>query len=389
MPDRGRPGGPIYLHVGLPKSGTTFLQDMLRHYREWLLREGLLYPDDGHRDHFFAALDAREKHQFIGGVRPQAEGAWPRLVEKALAYDGRVVISHEILAMAPREAARRARALLDSREVHLVVTARDPGRQAVADWQEAIKHGRRISFPAYARRAGLGRVPPKPTDSDTPSYRDFAAQRLLDVIDTWGGDLPADQVHVVTVPHRPSDPGELWQRFGEVLGIADPTRLTPGSEVRQNPRLGVADIELLRRVNASLDRRLVADEFGHVAKKLYAETVLPSTSRSAPPVLPDRMYDRAYAMAGEWIDGIKAAGYDVRGDLDDLRPRHPSGPRPGRWSPEDVIDTAAAATAELLVEITELRRENARLERRQFGVRNIARGLRNLLRRPFRRSDRS
>jgi hypothetical protein len=91
-------------------------------------------------------------------------------------------------------------------------------------------------------------------------------------------------------------------------------------------------------------------------------------------------------MAREWIDGIKASGYDVRGDLDDLRPRRTEGPAPRHWDPEDVIDTAAAATAELLVEITQLRRENARLERRQLSVRNVARALRSRWRRLFRRS---
>lgn len=379
MPEPGQPEGPIFLHVGLPKSGTTFLQDMLRQHRRWLRREGILYPFDGYRDHFFAALDAREDHQFVGAIRPEADGAWPRLVERAKEFDGRVVISHEILATTTPDAARRARSLLDDREVHLVVTARDPARQAVADWQEAVKHGRRVTFQAYVRRAGFGQAPPKATQTDAPSHRDFAAQRLLEVIGTWGHELPAERIHVVTVPHSASDPSELWRRFGELVGIADPGRLTPGAEVRQNPRLGVSDIELLRRVNTSLDRRLVADEFGYVSKSLYAQTILPTASRSDAPVLPDRMFDRADAMAREWIDGIKAAGYEVHGDLDDLRPRRTEGPLPSHWDPADVIDTAAAATAELLVEITKLRREIARLERRQLSVRNVARALHNRL----------
>jgi hypothetical protein len=388
MPAPGPQQGPIFLHVGLPKSGTTFLQDMLRQHRRWLRREGLLYPFDGHRDHFFAALDARENHQFVGAVRPQAEGAWPRLVQRAKAFDDRVIISHEILATATRDAARRARAHLDDREVHIVITARDPARQAVADWQEAIKHGRRVRFRGYVRRAGLGQTPPKRKDADAPPARDFAAQRLLDVIDAWGGDLPADRIHIVTVPHSAADPGLLWRRFGELLGIADPGRLTPGGEVRHNPRLGVADIELLRRVNRSLDRRLVADEFGAVAKKLYAQTILPSVSRSDAPVLPSPLFERADEMAMEWIDAIKSAGYDVRGDTEDLRPHRTDGPWPGRWSADTVIDTAAAATAELLVEITQLRRENARLKRRQLTPANVRRALRNRLGRlPRRKPD--
>lgn len=348
----------VFVHVGLPKTGTTFLQDLMREHRAALAREGLHYPLRKVPDHFLAALDARGDHVFAGGERDDAKGAWQRLVRQVAACTDRALISHEILATADQTAARKARALLDAHDVHVVVTARDPARQLVADWQESVKHGRKQTFTTYVRRAGLSGAP-KPGGVDHAAFR---AQHLIDVLDAWAGDLAADHVHVVTVPPAGSDPGLLWRRFAGLLGVEEPDRFAAGQAVRHNARLGVADIELLRRVGRALDHRIVSDEFGAVAKNLYAQSVLPKVSRTAPPVLPAQLLPRATQLAESWMEQVSARGYDVRGDLADLRPVAVDGPAPQDWDAGDVINTAAAATAELLLEIAGLRRTVASLK---------------------------
>lgn len=145
----------IYLHVGLPKTGTTFLQDLLREHADALAAEGVHYPLDEVPDHFHAALDARGDLHFGGGERPGAAGAWRRVVAQANALPDRVVISHELFATADAQHAVAALRSLEPHQVHVVVTARDPGRQIVADWAESVKHGRRQSFETYLQRAGI------------------------------------------------------------------------------------------------------------------------------------------------------------------------------------------------------------------------------------------
>lgn len=356
MATRGRPER-IFVHVGLPKTGTTYLQDLMREHRAALRQAGVWYPDDGHRDHFFAALDARGDHVFAGGVRPAARDAWPRLVELALGFDRTVVLSHEVLATAPADNAQSALALLGDSDVHVVVTARDPARQVVADWQESVKHGRRQRFAQYVRNAGL--VDSDRTDGDT-GPAPFRGQRLPDVLANWGDGLPPDHVHVVTVPATGSEPGLLWDRFASVIGLDDPNRFAPGEGVRANPSLGVADIELMRRTSAFLNGRLVAAEFGAVAKNLYAQQILPRVSRTPQPVAPPDLQPTLAALAEQWIATISERGYDVCGDLTELRPAPVDGKAPEDWEADEVIDTAAAATAELLLEVARLRREAAR-----------------------------
>jgi hypothetical protein len=50
----------LYLHIGEPKTGTTFLQDALWGNRARLAAQGLLLPGYSDRDHSRASRDLRE-----------------------------------------------------------------------------------------------------------------------------------------------------------------------------------------------------------------------------------------------------------------------------------------------------------------------------------------
>ena len=96
----------VILHVGAPKTGTSYVQDLLFSHREALAAEGVLYPADRFDAHFLAALDLMELQW--GGLEKQAVGAWDRLAEQVRGWDGTVIISHEILATATPAQVKRA-----------------------------------------------------------------------------------------------------------------------------------------------------------------------------------------------------------------------------------------------------------------------------------------
>ena len=135
----------VYLHVGAPKTGTTYLQDRLSLNAASLRRHGYRYPTGPHADMFLAALDLLDRPW--GGMRPQAEGEWDALVRRTKRARGTVVLSHEILAGAKPAEAARALDDLSFAEVHVVYSARDVARQVAAEWQEQLKHQRKVSFP--------------------------------------------------------------------------------------------------------------------------------------------------------------------------------------------------------------------------------------------------
>ena len=363
----------VFLHVGVPKSGTTFLQSSLNLNSKALRESGVLYPG-GQERMFLAALDVRGAHKAWGRRRAEVDGSWDRLCRKARAHDGTTVISHELFAAASAHQVTAALTMLKGLEVHVVVTARDPARQAAAEWQEGIKHGRRLPFEQFRRRVLDGA-------SETDYARRFrASQDLPAVLARWGGSVRPAHVHVVCCPPPDADPRRLWERFGDVVGF-DASRFEPAGPDSANPSLGTVEIDLLRRVNVALDKRLVQPEYGRVVKQLYAQEILP-VRRSPRPVVPREMYDDLAVVGERWVKEIDKAGYDVQGDLASLVPVAPEedGPHPDDVHPRDGLDSAVAATAELLLEVQRGRADVARLDAENEKLRKKRKRLKRRLR---------
>ena len=138
----------VLLHVGAPKTGTSFVQDILFTNREALRERGILYAADRHDAHFLAALDLMELPW--GGLEREAAGAWDRLADEVREWPGTAIISHEILGRASRVQVARALESLGhpDTEIHVVFSARDLVRQIPAEWQENVKHRRTKTYGA-------------------------------------------------------------------------------------------------------------------------------------------------------------------------------------------------------------------------------------------------
>lgn len=317
----------VHLHVGAPKTGTTYLQDRLSLNAARLADHGVHVPTSSRfvepaLFHFRAALDLLE--QDWGGPPGHAEGAWPQLVKKVRRLDGTVIVSHEILAPAPASKVAKAMNDLEGSEVHIVYSARDLGRQLPAAWQESIKQGRKWSFRRFLTKVEAGK----------PWF--FRAMDLPTVLSTWGDHLPPERIHVVTVPpkRRTGGRGELlWLRFCESFGI-DPAWAPLDSE-RANPSLGIAETQLIRQLNARLDRTVRREaSYDRLIRDLLAQREL--VNRESHPVrLPPGRYAWAEEQAELWIDWLQGSGVHVIGDLDDLRPVRP--PDDEQWRNPDRV----------------------------------------------------
>lgn len=132
----------VLLHVGTPKTGTSYLQDVLFRNQGRLRDRGVLYPADRFDAHFLAALDLMRLSW--GGLEADALGCWDALAAQVRAHRGTTIISHEILARATATQAAHALASFDGpdehgrerepAEVHLLLSARDLVRQVPAEW---------------------------------------------------------------------------------------------------------------------------------------------------------------------------------------------------------------------------------------------------------------
>jgi hypothetical protein len=158
-------------------------------------------------------------------------------------------------------------------------------------------------------------------------------------------------VHVLTLP-KPDEPRDtLWLRFAELLGID--AAACDASSSQANESLGVVEVELLRRVNADLEGFGRAVDRGTWIRGYLAQGKLvprrgekfwPSPDRVA--VLRERG-DRV-------VDFVRKQGYDVIGDVEDLRT---PADLPERRHPDTVTDSEmlAAATATIAAMMTDVR----------------------------------
>ncbi|WP_246861939.1 DUF6752 domain-containing protein [Nocardioides sp. SYSU D00065] len=327
----------VYLHVGGPKSGTTFIQQVLTHNSEVLAEAGVLVA--GPRlDLIHAAMAVRGDGR-LDDLPPSARTAWERVTEQVRAWQGEsAIISYELFANASAEQARDALARLDGLEVHVVVTARDLGKAIASSWQEQLKFGLTRPLESWS----------PPQESAAASEWGWRTMQPANVAGRWGAGLPAAQVHVVTVPARSSGTGELWHRFASATGLDAVAGLDLGVE-RANESLGVVEAELLRRVNGALDGRIRGGRQKSLwLRDLLTHGVLAPLGRE-PIGLTPAQAEEAAAQADAAIAAITAAGYRVHGDLDDLRPAPVDARLPGDVTDAEVAGSAALALADLLV----------------------------------------
>lgn len=338
----------VFLHVGAPKTGTSFVQDLLFQNREALAAQGILYPADRFDEHFLAALELMELPW--GGLEKEAVGAWDRLASRVREWEGTAIISHEILATASRAQVRRAFDSLGDAEVHVVFSARDLVRQIPAEWQENIKHRRVISYHDFLRRI----TEPKRTGRLASWF--WGVQEVPDILNRWGSMLPPERVHLVTVPKPGAPRGLLWERFARVFGI-DPSEFEPETK-RANSSLGVPEAALIRRINEQVNGGVLPNyHYREFVRELLAHQSLSSRTGSARLALPPDVRRWAVDLSEAWIKALSTRGYDVVGTLEDLRPDAVASTFVDPDSPEEqeVSDAALQAIVTLLKETARLR----------------------------------
>lgn len=344
----------VFLHVGLPKTGTTYLQTRMWEQRDRLADLGLLYPGSMRMDHYRAWLDL---HRGLGS--PRDTGTWDRLRAEIAAHPGDALISHEFFSMAMRKDAAAAVAALEPAEVQLVLTLRAYHLQFPAVWQEALKMGSDRTFSDFMEQI----VSTDPGGGNLRGAWSWKSQNIPRVLARWGSAVPASRITVVTVP-PPGSPREwLWNRWCEALDL-DPARLDREAPFA-NESLGAAQAALMLHVTPHLSgpldegterHRWLRQYFGH-------EVLGPQKGARFAPRAAE--VDRLRESAERAIAAVDASGARVLGDLSDLLPPATvTGAHPDDVTDDEVIETAARAIEQMIRDVRELTQENERLQRR-------------------------
>jgi hypothetical protein len=292
----------VFVHVGAPKTGSTFIQNVLWKNRDTLQRAGILLPGTrGAQDQ--AMTDLRE----VSWRDKDSTWTWDMLAEKATKWSGDVIITNEGLGGATAAQAARAVQSLAPAEVHVIVVGRDLWRTLPSMWQENVKSRAVGSFESFLSAMQRGK---------NDAFWNHTANRMLR---NWGDQVPAERRHLITVPPPGSPHMLLWNRFAGIVGIRD--GLCQITDDSANQSLGAAEIELLRRINQQL-----GDRFPY--RSHYRRYVL---QHLVGPVLKQGRNEQRFGIGldrAEWIldlteeriKELEEYPCDIVGDLAELRP---------------------------------------------------------------------
>ena len=349
----------VFVHIGAPKTGTTFVQSVLWRNREALATDGVLYPYETRHEHFRAMLDARE----LGwGAKPRSfsRGAWEAVAKRATAWNGHtVVLGNEILGGATEPQIRRLVDSLAPAEVHVVFTARDLARQLVSDWQEHIKHRHTITLEDF-----VDELIERGFEARRPFGEMFWGLHDADhVLGRWSKIVPSDRIHLVTLPRPGATGNPLWERFCSVTGL-DPQHYSLDVR-RSNPSLGRAEAEVLRRLNRRV-AKLEPPHYDALVRMRLTGTAL--KGKGGRLVLPEGRMPRVAERSRTMVDALAGSKYDVVGDIEELMPR-----------PEDHTGYVPTKSVRARTMLTISIRMNAALLRIAAGERDRTRVLREEL----------
>ncbi len=301
----------VFVHVGLPKTGTSSIQRTLWLSQQRLAQQGVAVPGEHHSVQRRAVWDLIGRR--VGPDEPLVPGSWRALVDQIQSgTDPTVVLSEEFLVHARRSHVRRVVRDLRPAEVHIVITIRDLTRVIGSMWQHEVSQGATwpwAEFVAAVRDPEQG--PP------TAGVGFWLRYDLRHVLALWAGVVPADRIHVVVVPPEGAAQSLLLDRFAQAIGV-DPTELTP-PERMVNTSVGVAETEVIRRLNMSLDGQLNERQYIRVFDRAV-KPAFRARDTSARLKMPDEFRGWLTEYSADVIRFLQESPYTVVGDLDDLRP---------------------------------------------------------------------
>ncbi|HST80155.1 MAG TPA: hypothetical protein VLL08_00300 [Kineosporiaceae bacterium] len=239
---------------------------------------------------------------------------WRRLVARARAASGTVVVSSEFLCEADPLAIERIVEDLGSDDLRVVVTLRPLSKILPSAWQQYLKSGHALPYEQWLQAVLAD--PPKRTV--TPSFwrrHDHAA-----VVERWATAVGPERMNIVVIDD--ADRGLVLRAFDDLLGLPTGT-LAESPADRQNRSMTAAEAELFRRVNSVVRNTDVT--WAEYADLMRYGAILRSVERYTPPrdaskmTTPAWALDRATELGAGYvtaIDALRPSGLRVVGDLD-------------------------------------------------------------------------
>jgi hypothetical protein len=322
----------LLLHIGMMKSGTTYVQNVCNHNADALGDSGPLWLLGASGRQGRAYLDFRGSKR----LPRRDKGIWERLRREVAEHGGDALFSHELVAALGEDRIESFVRDLEADEHHLVITVRDLSRVVPSRWQEQTQNRSTYRWKDY--------VDALCADVDNPVQRAFWRHADVGrVLRDWSRVVPPERISVITVPPARAGRDELWRRFASVTG-ADPA-LAESTAVFDNTSLGPVSSELMIRMNTRVED-LAWNVYQAGFKSGMAKGALAGRASREPRVtFPAERWEWVERHTKRIIDEIEDVGPVVVGDLRDLVSTPPDERGEEAWQPSDaeLLDAALDA----------------------------------------------
>jgi hypothetical protein len=289
------PAGALLLHIGVFKTGTTALQETLRHSTASLREHDLLYQ--GPADWKFAPLRNLAKQQ-----APQ----WRDLVQTVARHRGRVMVSSENLCgCSDEEAADIYQQLAGDRPVHILLTVRSLAELLPSTWQQLLKRGLSQSYEDWLRRVIA--------DEEAGTGVFWRRNNFGLLVQRWGALAGPQNVTVVVSDKR--QPNRLLRVTEELLDLP-PETLHFSQTGKKNQSLSYADAELLRQVNAAVLPGIGEEQYHRLVRLgMFPALHQVPQEKPAPIPLPEWAATPMQELGVQQSEALRASEARIIGDL--------------------------------------------------------------------------
>jgi hypothetical protein len=283
--------GKLFLHIGIPKSGTTAIQNQLWSNRSMLSEQGVTMLES------FSAPNARGLYVFaessrtdrpahveLGISTPEALVEFRRTCEAALcqelgegASDRYFLSSEGLWTLGWRDIASLQQKLATHfAEVEIVVYLRRQDRKVVSNYSTQLRGLKR-----RAKKLNFAKEQP---------------ENYLTKVSSWALAFGRDNVTVRVYERAADRPGSVVEDMLEVMGVsAEGFEFQP---IKSNPPITALTQEVLRTFNALA--RDDEDLLGDVDFKKWIMVSSERAAKDAKPYIPEReLAERFYAAARE------------------------------------------------------------------------------------------
>ncbi len=334
--------GETLIHVGMPKTGTTAIQNAAATRRKALSRQGVCYPGTG-LNHQRACNALMERSTKLRPAPPRS--AWDAIRNELRANAGRVGwLSYEQIVQADDRQARRFVDELGA-GVAVVVGVRPYAEMVASAWQQWVREGEEAPIDRWVADV----LRPSPESWSAGQF--WVRHDLTAIVERWVSLIGPERVAVVVVDRRA--PSAIFGAFEELVALRSGTlsRAARRGAGRENRSLSWVEVELVRDVLArvratgvSMDRVEVERLINRGAVPAIQERRTPSPEPRV--ALPAALARKFAAVGDASADAVRRSGARVFGDIRSLGGGDAAAElEPPSRAPRDLVDAFARGLA--------------------------------------------